>query len=124
MPASGEGKAVSPLRVAGATTIDPAAAKKLFDRGVTFIDVRPVTLWNNGYITGAINLDLKTQFTDKSLSNYVTKEQEVVFYCMGPRCLISSKACAKAVGWGFKKVYYLREGYPGWKAAGYSITVP
>ena len=124
MPASGEGKAVSPLRVAGATTVDPAAAKKLFDRGVTFIDVRPVTLWNNGYITGAINLNLKIQFTEKALSHYVTKEQEVVFYCMGPRCLISSKACAKAVGWGFKKVFYLREGYPGWKAAGYSITVP
>ena len=41
---------------------------------------------------------------------------------MGPRCLLSSKACAKAVGWGFEKVYYLREGLPGWKAAGYPVA--
>jgi rhodanese-related sulfurtransferase len=42
---------------------------------------------------------------------------------MGPRCLRSSKACVKAVGWGFEKVYYLREGLPGWKAAGYPVAV-
>ena len=43
---------------------------------------------------------------------------------MGPRCLVSSRACAKAVAWGYQKGYYLRQGYPGWKAAGFLVVIP
>jgi 3-mercaptopyruvate sulfurtransferase SseA len=32
-------------------------------------------------------------------------------------------ACAEAVGWGYEKVYYLREGWPGWQAAEYPVAV-
>ncbi len=124
LPAAGKGKHVSPTEIAGATTVDPIAAKKLFDRGAVFVDVRTVGTWNDGYIPGAVNLGLKKAFSEAALSRVVAKDQEVVIYCMGPRCLLSSKACAKAVGWGFQKIYYLREGFPGWKAAGYPIAVP
>jgi rhodanese-related sulfurtransferase len=30
----------------------------------------------------------------------------------------SSDATKLAVGWGFSKVYYYRDGFPAWKAAG------
>jgi len=123
VPKSGEAKNVSPTEITGATTVDPAAAKILFDRGVPFVDVRTVERWNDGHIPGAVLLNLKVEFTEAALSQVVAKDQEVVIYCMGPRCLRSSKACVKAVGWGFEKVYYLREGLPGWKAAGYPIAV-
>jgi len=124
VPEAGEGENVSPTEVAGATTVDPAAAKILFDRGVPFVDVRSLARWNDGHIPGAVILNPKQQeFTEAALSQVATKDQEVVIYCMGPRCLRSSKACAKAVAWGFEKVYYLREGLPGWKAAGYPIAV-
>ncbi len=123
MPESGTGKQVSPLEVAGATTVDPAAAKALHDRGVTFVDVRGEDLWKNGHIPGAVNLDWKKTFNEAALSKIVAKDQEVVIYCMGPRCLRSSKASAKAVGWGYEKIYYLRDGVPGWKAAGYAVEV-
>ncbi len=122
VPDAGKGAQVSPLEIPGATTVDPAAAKRLFDNGVTFVDVRPETTWENGHIPEAVNLDFKTMLTEASLAEVVAKDQRVVFYCMGPRCLLSSKACAKAVGWGFERVYYLREGYPGWKAAGYQAA--
>ena len=123
MPESGTGKQVSPLEVAGATTVDPAAAKALHDRGVRFVDVRGEDLWKNGHIPGAVNLDWKITFNEAALSKIIVKDQEVVIYCMGPRCLRSSKASAKAVGWGYQKVYYLRDGVPGWKAAGYAVEV-
>ncbi len=110
--------------VAGTTTVDPVAAKILFDQGVPFVDVRSVGRWKDSHIPGAVSLGLKKAFSEAKLTQVVAKDLEVVIYCMGPRCLRASKACAKAVGWGFQKIYYLREGFPGWKAAGYPIAVP
>jgi rhodanese-related sulfurtransferase len=123
VPVAVEGSPESPKEVAGATTVDAIAAKALFDRGVTFVDVRGSFRWSLGHIRGAVALDFKTDFNEASLLAIIGKDQEVVIYCSGTRCLRSSKACAKAVGWGFEKVYYLREGFPGWKAAGYPIAV-
>ena len=124
VPEAGENEKVSPLEVPGAITVDVDMAKALFDRGVTFIDVLPDNSWRDGHIPGAIHLDFKDAFTEASLSAVVDRGQEVVIYCLGPRCLRSSEASAKAVSWGFKKVYYFREGLPAWKAAGYPINVP
>jgi rhodanese-related sulfurtransferase len=124
VPEAGENEKVSLLEVPGAITVDVELAKALFDRGVTFIDVLPDNSWRDGHIPGAIHLDFKDAFTEASLSAVVDRGQEVVIYCLGPRCLRSSEASARAVSWGFKKVYYFREGLPAWKAAGYPINVP
>ena len=50
------------------------------------------------------------------------KDEEVVIYCHGPSCGHSSIACANAVSWGYTKVYYFRDGFPGWKAAGHPTS--
>jgi rhodanese-related sulfurtransferase len=121
---AGEEGEISPTEIVGATTIDAAAAKMLFDRGVPFVDVRGDSDWSIGHIPGAVHLDLDDEFSEPNLVVVVGKDQEVVIYCMGPRCLRSSEACSQAVSWGFRRVYYFREGLPAWKAAGYSIEVP
>jgi rhodanese-related sulfurtransferase len=120
---AGEEGEVSPIEIAGATTVDAAAAKTLFDRGVSFVDVRSDEDWGLGYIPGAVHLDSDDTFGEESLSAVADKDQEVVIYCMGPRCLRSSKACAQAVSWGFTQVRYFREGFPAWKAAGFPIAL-
>jgi rhodanese-related sulfurtransferase len=109
----------SPLSVDGATTVDAAEAKKLFDDGVLFIDVRKDKDWAAGRIPDAEHLELKSVFTEESLGQHVKKDEPVVLYCNGASCMRSSDASAKAVGWGFKKVYYFRLGFPAWKTAGY-----
>ncbi len=114
----------SPLRVDGATTVDAATAKTLFDRGVYFVDVRTKDLWEAGHIPGAAFLDLFSGFNEDNLLKVAAKDQEVVIYCAGPGCKRSGKACAKAVSWGFKKVYYFRLGYPAWRAAGFPTDPP
>jgi len=124
VPEAGQGKEVSPTKVIGATTIDAAEAKRLHNRGVIFVDVRGNDSYNDGHIPGAAHLYLKEGFDEVALTAVATKGQEVVIYCQGPRCLLSSKACAKAIAWGFVKVYYFREGFPSWKAAGYLVDVP
>ncbi len=111
----------SPTQVEGATTVDTASAKALFDRGVPFVDVRSGGSYSFGHIPRAVNLNLATAFGEAELAKAASKDQEVVIYCDGPTCNRSSRACEMAVSWGFKKVYYFRDGYPGWKAAGYPV---
>ena len=111
----------SPETVAGAITIDASDAKKLFDQEVMFIDVRKDKDWTAGRIPGAEHIELKKVYSEKTLGEFVKKDQLVVIYCNGPKCLRSSKASAMAVDWGFKKVRYFRGGLPAWKAASYPV---
>ncbi len=114
-------QADSPTEVEGATTIDVATAKDLFDRSVPFIDVRNERHYISGHIPGAVHLRLGTGvFNESSLAEVAGKDQEVVIYCNGAPCTAASESCEKAVSWGWEKIYYFRDGYPGWKAAGYS----
>ena len=109
----------TPTKVPGATTVDAQQAKDLFDREAAFVDLRKENMWNAGRVPGAIWLDFKKDFSKESIEAEVGKDEQVVFYCSGIRCPRSSKAAAKAVTWGYSKVYYFRDGYPAWKKAGY-----
>jgi rhodanese-related sulfurtransferase len=112
---------VSPAEVEGATTIDAAQAKALVDAGVAVVDVR--WDWSTGHLAGALNLDVYTEFTEENLSASVAKDEKVVMYGrgVGPH---TARACARAASWGFEKIYYFREGFIAWKAAGYPVVVP
>lgn len=112
---------LSPKQVAGAVTVDVKAAKDLFDQEVLFIDVRKSKDWQAGRIPGAEHLELKKQFNQSALAGLAKKDEKIVIYCNGPKCLRSSIASADAVKWGFQKIYYFRDGFPAWKKAGYPV---
>jgi TolB-like protein/rhodanese-related sulfurtransferase/Tfp pilus assembly protein PilF len=107
--------------VAGATTIDHKKAKALHDRGVKFVDVRAAKGFASGHVPGAFNLDVATEYSRESLSRIVGKDEEFVLSCHGKTCPESAYASAKAVMWGFKRVYYFSGGFPAWKEAGYPV---
>ena len=111
----------SPEDIQGATTVDASAAKVEFDRGTAFIDTRNDSDWQAGRIADATHLDIKDNFSQDSLGVEVAKDDAVVFYCNGEKSMRSSKAAAEAVSWGYSKVYYFRDGFPAWKAAGYPV---
>lgn len=112
----------SPLTIEGATTVDAAEAKSLFDKQALFVDVRKDSDWDAGRIPGAVHLDNKTGvFSEATLSAEISKDENVVIYCNGASCPRSAKGSADAVSWGFKQVYYFRDGFPAWKAAGYPV---
>jgi tetratricopeptide (TPR) repeat protein len=69
--------------VKGATTVDVATAKALFDRGVPFVDARDDSRWAEGHIPGAENLEAYSVFSKIKLSRIVRTDQEVVIYCEG-----------------------------------------
>lgn len=112
---------ISVMSVPGATNVDSAKAKSLFDKKVAFIDTRNDKDWDAGRIPGAAHLDIKTAFTEESLAKVIKKDGEVVMYCNGEKCLRSSHAAEKAVKWGYTKVYYYRDGFPAWQGAGYPV---
>lgn len=122
VPAESE-SGLSPREIAGATTVDAEKARELHAEGVPFVDVRTLETYKLGHIPGATLLDLKADFTVQKLTMLIGKDQRVVIYCEGPKCLRSSEACAKAVSWGFEKVHYFRDGFPAWRAAGYPVEV-
>ena len=49
------------------------------------------------------------------------RANEIVFNCVGKYCPYSAYACAKAVIWGYTRVYYFAGGFPAWKDAGYPV---
>jgi rhodanese-related sulfurtransferase len=108
----------SPLSVAGATTIDTAQAKALFEKRAVFVDLRKEFEYDAGRIPGAYNMFINTAFKQDALAAKVKKDDPVVFYCNGPKCPHSAKASEMALSWGYTKVSYYRDGLPGWKAAG------
>ncbi len=109
--------------VRGATKIDAPTAKVLHDRGAVFVDVRSSEKYNRqGHIPSAANLYLDTDLSEERLSALVGKDDEVVFYCAGEDCYLSPHACAKAISWGFTRVYYFASGLPGWTSAGYPVA--
>lgn len=111
----------SPTEISGAQTVDAAMAKELFDKGVVFVDVRKNSDFDAGRVPGAYHLELKSVYSAEELGKVIGKDDAVVIYCNGPDCPRSSVACTKAVGWGFTKVYYFRDGMPAWQSAGYPV---
>jgi len=112
---------ISPQTIAGATTVDTAKAKALFDDGALFVDVRSNKDWGAGRIPDAAHIELKKVFNEATLSKEAGKDEVIVIYCNGESCLRSSNASAQAVGWGFAKINYYRDGFPAWKKAGYPV---
>ena len=107
--------------VTGATKIDLQQAKTLHDRGVKFVDVRAALDFARGHVPRAFNLDVATELSRDSLSRIVGKDEEFVLSCHGKTCPDSAYASAKALIWGFKRVYYFAGGFPAWQEAGYPV---
>ena len=114
-------KKVSPEHVSGATTINTIEAKKMFDKGAIFLDVRSNRDWEAGRIPGSKHLELKKVYSQETLAKIANPQDTLVIYCNSTGCTRSSKACKKAVAWNYKNVYYYRMGFPDWQENGFAI---
>jgi rhodanese-related sulfurtransferase len=112
----------SPEYVEGAITTSLLDAKKLFDQGVVFIDVRNLRYYARAHIPNAFHMDFKYDFDESKLDGVATKAQPIVIYCSGVTCSRSYRASVKVLSWGFTKVHYFRGGFAEWKKAGFEIT--
>ncbi|HKJ72270.1 MAG TPA: rhodanese-like domain-containing protein [Gammaproteobacteria bacterium] len=125
-PIKTQGGYTSPERIEGATTVSPEEAHRLWQQGVTFVDPRSGTDWVVGHIPKAVHIvndpgGEPEELSPETLAKAVAKDDPVLFYCNGPECDRSSNSAAKAVKWGWTRVYYFRGGFPAWQDAGYPI---
>jgi len=112
---------LSPESITGAKTIATKEAKALFVNGTKFIDVRSHAAFDSGRIPGSILIDIKHDFNEERLQEVVANDEAMVIYCNGLSCLRAGKAVKKAIGWGYGKVFYYREGLPEWVKANLPI---
>ena len=85
------------------------------------IDARKPFDWERGHIDGAVHI-VNTEMTKEKLAAVARRDQPIVFYCNGPKCYRSGDASAKAVGWGWTRVYWFRGGTEEWAAKNFPLT--
>jgi len=107
-----------PERVEGTTRVSAEQVVELINTlpGLVILDSRHSEEFAKGHIEGAINL-LDTHMQQADLKRLAPKrDTPLLFYCNGERCARSSNAASKAVGWGYRKIYWFRNGWQEWSA--------
>ena len=95
--------------------------KLLEDPEVQLVDVRTPREVNLGMIKGAIHINYFDEDFEARIEK-LDKRKPIVVYCAaGGR---SAKAGNRLTGWGFTKIYDLKEGFGGWKAEDQPIVYP
>jgi rhodanese-related sulfurtransferase len=92
--------------------------RRLRDRAVRVVDVRPPAEYRAGHITGAINAPID------DLPRYLLElpqEVDVVAYCRGPYCVYADDAVRALTRLG-RRAARLEDGYPEWARAGLPVT--
>lgn len=109
-------KPLAPESIPGATvlTADETVELILDTPELLIIDSRKQQEYTKGHIEGAISL-LDTYMKKEDLEQIApSKSSPVLFYCNGTRCLRSSNAISKAIGWGYTNIYWFRGGWKEW----------
>ena len=94
--------------------------KSLGDAAVCIIDARSEEAFNDGHISGALNVpyDRFTEFYDFLLAT-VPKDAKVICYCWSPTCDFSDQLAQELRFMGYTNVLINREGWDAWQTAGY-----
>ena len=119
----------TPRVLDGAKIITAEEAAALIRTGVPIYDTRVKAEYDEHHIKGAkslpyaekshkeVGFDAKLDKFDLSKMSQ-DRNAPVIFACNGPECWKSYKASVVAIEAGYKQVYWLRGGFPEWKAKG------
>lgn len=91
--------------------------RRIKDKSVIVLDVRPDDEFSLGHIPGARNVPLTRL---KRQLGKLDPKTEIVAYCRGPYCVMSFEAVAALRKLGFR-ARRLEDGLPEWKAAGLPV---
>lgn len=112
---------VSPDEIPGTIKVNAEELLDLVQRlpRLVVIDARIGSDRTQGYIEESISLpDVKTD-CDSLKKIAPDRAQALLFYCNGPKCGRSAKSAQKAIGCGYKRLYWFRGGIEEWRAKGY-----
>ena len=92
--------------------------KRIREKDVIVLDVRPAAEFEAGHIAGARSVPVDE--LEKRL-NEIPKRGEVVAYCRGPFCVYADEAVARLRRRGYR-ARRLEMGFPDWRAAGLPVA--
>jgi rhodanese-related sulfurtransferase len=99
----------------GGRKISPQDAVQLMNREkAVLIDLRDQTNFENGHVTGAINIPLK-HLSEKNDKMQKYKKRPIILMCIQGQH--AAKACAQLVKQGYEKVYFIGGGIGAWRSA-------
>jgi len=116
LPAAWAQKVVAPASIAGSRLVTAHEATELIAStpALRVFDCRLAEEYAKGHIEGSLNVT-DGDLTTAVLARYAPdKTMPLLFYCNGPGCLRSARAVGKAVGWGYRTVYWFRGGMEEW----------
>ncbi|MDP1526927.1 MAG: rhodanese-like domain-containing protein [Rhodocyclaceae bacterium] len=100
-----------------------AMLPRKIEEGPLLIDSRPkARRYDTGHIPGAINIP-DTSFEKMTHLLPQDKNRELIFYCQGPACDLSSKSALKAEKLGYTNIKVYDPGIPDWEAQGENASV-
>ena len=105
------------------TVVDADQLKEWIDHGkkMTLVDSRVVAEYKDAHIPTAISIPapVMEQYRERLPRDL---NYPLVFYCNGwPECKKSHEGSSKAVQWGYRHVYWFRDGIPVWQSKGYPV---
>lgn len=105
---------------AGHITVEQA--HHLYGEGAVFVDARRKELYIEGHVPQAFRADMASfRGREPAIVSMVPKDMVIVVYCGGGNCDESEHVAQLLDASGFKTIYIMHDGFPGWKAAGYEI---
>ncbi|MGQ9425927.1 rhodanese-like domain-containing protein [Gilvimarinus sp. F26214L] len=121
--AAAEGDKSSEERLTEVVAVSLSQAKRLYDLGAVFIDVRSDEEWRLGHIKGAHHVNFRRNFARLKDLEGVDRKTALVFYCSSLECKTGPYASAVSKEWGFKNVFYFQAGYFAWMLEDYPIVI-
>ena len=92
-------------------------ARRLRDKDVVVLDVRPAAEYRAGHLTDAVSLPAE-ELTRRLRE--LPKDRDLVAYCRGPYCVFADDAVRALRRRGYRAAR-LEDGYPEWVAAGLPV---
>jgi rhodanese-related sulfurtransferase len=114
----------APEAIPGAGIVTAEQVIELLGESSTIlVDTRLTPVHKKGHIEGSLSIsDMSLSYEVLSALTGGDKSRALIFYCDGPRCLRSGRAAAKAIGYGFSRVYWMRGGWAEWVAKGLPVV--
>lgn len=102
--------------------IDAKELKSKLDAGEKLLLINPLSdiEFHAKHIPGSVNIPLQNILITEKLPK--DKNQLVITYCLGRKCIVSMDAARLLAKRGYTNIMVFMDGIPGWLKAGYSLT--
>jgi len=92
-------------------------------QGVMIIDARPKSRrYDKGHIPGAYSIPFR-EFDKMAATLPADKSTLLLYYCGGPKCVLSHKSAYKAEKLGYTNIKVYANGFPGWRKNGNMVAI-